>query len=168
MDGGLTWTTPAIFERAGESGAYASAATLIAAGSVTHGNGTWLVTGATSYAYSTDGIYWTVENAALGAFYGVGFDGTRYFATNPNNGTDPAVIYQLLVSSIPFHRQTVHEKGSASAGPDYFKSLPNAEFLGTDINGMLIAKSFVERSVTVSDVAPSGTPADGDVWVVIP
>lgn len=138
VDGGLTWTTPAIFERAGESGAYASAATLIAAGSVTHGNGTWLVAGATSYAYSTDGIYWTVENAALGAFYGVGFDGTRYFATNPNNGTDPAIIYQLLVSSIPMHRQVVAEKGIASAGPDYFKSLPNVVALGTDQNGKQI------------------------------
>ena len=168
VDGGLTWTNPTIQKRTGESGAYASSTTLIPVGAVVYGNGVWLVSGAASYAYSADGLNWTIENSALGSFYGAGFDGIRFYATNPNNGTDPAVIYQLLVSSIPFHRQTVHEKGSASAGPDYFKSLPNAEFLGTDRNGMLIAKSFVERSVTVSDVAPSGTPADGDVWVVIP
>jgi hypothetical protein len=105
---------------------------------VTHGNGTWLVTGAASYAYSSDGIYWTIENSALGSFYGVGFDGIRYFATNPNNGADPAIIYQLLVSSIPMKRQVVMEKGFASAGPDYLKSLPSASALGTDQNGKVI------------------------------
>lgn len=135
VDGGLTWTNPTIWERVGEGGAYSSTGTLIPAGSVTHGNGTWLVTGASSYAYSTDGVYWTIENSALGSFYGVGFDGIRYFATNPNNGADPAIIYQLLVSSIPFHRQVVAERGLVVGGDAYFKDLPWARGIGTDQNG---------------------------------
>lgn len=145
-DTGLTWTNPTIYKRTGESGAYASATTLIPTGTVVHGNGMWLITGAASYAYSPDGLYWTVENSALGSFYGVGFDGVRYFATNPNNGTNPPVIYQLLVSSIPFHRQTVHERGFASAGPDYFPYAPNI-IVATDQNGKVEEARVGDRPI---------------------
>lgn len=138
VDEGLTWVNPTIYKRTGESGAYASATTLIPAGAVVHGNGTWLVMGASAYAYSADGVYWTVENYSLGTFYGVGFDGTRYYATNPNNGTSPPIIYQLLVSSIPIRRQLVAERGFVSSGPTYLKDLLRSAGLATDHNGKLV------------------------------
>jgi hypothetical protein len=162
-DDGLTWTNPTIYTRASEDAPYVSAASVIPTGAVVHANGVWLLLGAASYAYSEDGINWTTQASALGSFYGVGFDGVRIYATNPDDGDDPAVIYQLLASSIPAHRQIVHEKGFVSNGPDWLPYMPGATAIGTDSMGRK-----VRRDVTISEDAPVDAPGATDwIWFVV-
>jgi len=162
-DDGLTWTNPTTYTRASEDAPYVSAASVIPTGAVVHANGVWLLLGAASYAYSEDGINWTTQASALGSFYGVGFDGVRIYATNPDDGDDPAVIYQLLASSIPAHRQIVHEKGFVSNGPDWLPYMPGATAIGTDPMGRK-----VRRDVTISEDAPVSAPGPTDwIWFVV-
>lgn len=137
---GVTWTTPQAYVRSNEGDPYVAASSVIPTGSVCAGNGIWLITGASGYAYSYDGIHWTIQNNPLGSFYGVGFDGVKFYAVNPNNaGSPPPVIYQLLVSEIPAHRHFVAEEGMTVAQGLWLPDMPSVPLLGTDELGRIIS-----------------------------
>jgi hypothetical protein len=176
QDNGLTWTTPSIFVRNTEEGEYAPAANLGTAGAVVAGNGIWLVASGNAYNYSTDGIYWTRYVTSLGSFYGMGFDGVKFFATNPMVAQDTK-IWQLLVSEIPAHRHLVAEEGITVDKAAYLPFLPSATSLATDAMGKVVAGT----AITEADLGepdyddyvlgkPSGTfqwiPRDGLTGVV--
>jgi len=164
-DDGVTWTAPQAYVRSNEGDPYIAASSVMPTGSVCAGNGVWLITGASGYAYSYDGIHWTIQNNPLGSFYGVGFDGVKFYAVNPNNaGSPPPVIYQLLVSEIPVHRQLVAEKGATVDGGLWVRDVPNASMLSTDELGRAIKKV-----ITISTSVPVGNPTEEDaVWYVVP
>lgn len=140
QDNGLTWTAPSIYVRNTEEGDYAPASSLVTAGAVVAGNGIWLVASGNAYNYSTDGIYWTRYTTSLGSFYGMGFDGVKFFATNPMVAQSTK-IWQLLVSEIPAHRHLVAEEGITADKAAYLPFLPSADVLGTDAMGKVVAKA---------------------------
>ena len=142
IDDGDTWSWPTIYKRNGEDGEYVAAGNIHPSGCVAYANGRWLITSSynAGYAYSEDGIYWTVFDSPLGEFYGVASDGVRFYATNPTKvGTGAQnVVYRLLVSEIPFHRHTVHEKGATVDQGLWVADVPNVPILGTDHRGRII------------------------------
>lgn len=163
-DDGVTWTAPQAYVRYAEGDPYVAAPSVIATGSVCAGNGIWLITGASGYAYSYDGIHWTIQNNPLGSFYGVGFDGVKFYAVNPNNvGSPPPVIYQLLVSEIPAHRQLVAEKGMSVDLGLWLPFLASAGLLGTNDAGAVIERHGVALDWFGVDTTPETTipTADG-------
>jgi hypothetical protein len=161
-DDGVTWTAPQAYVRSNEGDPYVAASSVIPTGSVCAGNGIWLITGASGYAYSYDGIHWTIQNNPLGSFYGVGFDGVKFYAVNPNNaGSPPPVIYQLLVSEIPAHRQLVAEKGMSVDLGFWLPFLASAGILGTNDAGAVIERQGVALDWFGLDTTPETTiPTD--------
>lgn len=137
-------------------------------GSVIGAYGQWAVfnyatvAGAPSFVWSDDGVYWYSYYGAVANFYGAGFDGVRFFATNPKINTNPPV-YQVMISSIPSHRKFVAEKGLAVAGETFLYDIQDAQALGTDIHGRVVAKPLPAGSLAgLTDVA-LGTPENGQV-----
>lgn len=168
IDDGDTWSWPTTYKRNGEDGEYVAAGNILPSGCVAYANGGWLITSSynAGYAYSEDGIYWTVFDSPLGEFYGVASDGVRFYATNPTKvGTGAQnVVYRLLVSEIPFHRHTVHEKGATVDGGLWISDIPSADMVATDALGRAI-----RRSVTISTSAPMDPPTAMDaIWYVVP
>ena len=168
IDDGDTWSWPTTYKRNGEDGEYVAAGNILPSGCVAYANGRWLITSSynAGYAYSEDGIYWTVFDSPLGEFYGVASDGVRVYATNPTKvGTGAQnVVYRLLVSEIPFHRHTVHEKGATVDGGLWISDIPSADMVATDALGRAI-----RRRVTISTSAPMDPPTAMDaIWYVVP
>lgn len=145
QDNGLTWTAPSIYVRNTEEGAYAPASSLVTAGAVVAGNGIWLVASGNAYNYSTDGIYWTTYTTSLGSFYGMGFDGVKFFATNPMVAQSTK-IWQLLVSEIPAHRHLVAEEGITVDKAAYLPFLPSATSLATDTMGKVVEGTAITEA----------------------
>lgn len=168
VDDGDTWYYPSVYLRNDEESKYVPTVNIIASGCVAFGNGVWLLTSSTGleYAWSDDAIHWTLGTNPLGQFYGVASDGVRFYATNPTKvGTGSQnVVYRLLVSEIPFHRHTVHEKGATVDQGLWVSDIPSADIVATDALGRAIGKR-----VTISTSAPVDPPTDGDaIWYVVP
>lgn len=116
-------------------------------GSIQSSYGLWIAavwnvsTTRISYAYSEDRLHWYTfkDESNPAAFYSAGTDGVKWYATNPNANTSPA-IYQLLVNNIPVHRRLICEKGMAVSGDAFLLDVPNATSIGTDVNGKIVAK----------------------------
>ena len=93
-----------------------------------------------NYVYSDDMITWYeyTDTSALASavFYSAAFDGIRWYGTNPESLTTPA-LYTLLVSAIPVHKELVCEAGLAVAGNTFLADFPNIDAIGTDENGKL-------------------------------
>ena len=103
----------------------------------------YILPGKPAYVWSDDGINWFTyvsPDNSVASFYSVGFDGVRFYGTNAVFHQDPPV-YQVLISSIPSHRKFVAEKGLAVAGETFLYNIPDAQALGTDIHGRIIATS---------------------------
>jgi hypothetical protein len=122
--------------------------------------------------------------------YKIAYGNHRVYATNsyPHQclTTEPAV-YRLLVDEVPFHANLLAERDLtvlgnttlvSNAGADYLasdddglvlsRSLPaNATVLGTNADRVIVDKSVFIPNITVSTSDPSGTPADGDIWLKI-
>lgn len=140
-----------------------------------------------SYAYSGNGVDWmTFTDPTATAFYSAAFDGIRWFAVNPAANSAPA-ISEMLVSSVPVLRRLACAAGLAVAGGIFAIDIPGADMirsdengkfsgasipagavlLGTDANKNLVASTAAIPNVTVSTSDPTGTPADGDMWLKI-
>ena len=128
------------------------------AGSVAAGVGFWLITGQSAYSYSIDGLHWHTRTNTLGEFYGTGFDGAQFFATNPDPDSSSR-IFKLSLSYIPCHRPFVAEEGATVMNGLCLPDLPNADGLSTDGFGNVIAGG---GSGTKSRLIADATPAGGD------
>lgn len=108
--------------------------------------GQWLsinfhyVSGGIGFIWSDDGEYWYTSTDEATQFYDANNDGLRWFGTNAVYGSGTP-IYQLIVSVIPAHRRMSLEKGAVIDGVTILRSLPDAEVLGTDSRGRVIAKA---------------------------
>jgi hypothetical protein len=129
-DNGATWSFPTIYLDD------VAVANLPPTGSVTAGNGIWLASGNSAYEYSEDGIHWYSGTNTLGSFYGCGFDGSRFYASEPNTA-NPYRLFQLLVSEVPFQRHLSALKGATIKGDTWLVDLPSVSVLSTDENGRL-------------------------------
>lgn len=129
-DNGATWSFPTIYLDD------VNVANLPSTGSVTAGNGIWLASGNSAYEYSEDGIHWYSGSNPLGSFYGCGFDGSRFYASEPNT-ENPFRLFQLLVSEVPFQRHLSALKGATIKGDTWLVDLPSTSVLCTDENGRL-------------------------------
>lgn len=140
LDDGATWAAVPTIKVDGVAAAGLPVDSGEQWGSIKGAYGLWIATnfqgseGAAAYAWSRDGMNWTTYRGSIAPFYSVGFDGVRFFATNPASGEDPAV-YQLLVSSIPVKMRGAFEEGVAVSGPAFFSDLPSLVAIGTDENG---------------------------------
>ena len=107
--------------------------------------GQWLsinfhyVTGGYGFIYSDDGVYWYTSTDQATQFYDANNDGLRWFGTNAVYGSGTP-IYQLIVSVIPAHRRMSLEKGAVIDELLLLRHLPDAEVLGTDHRGRVVAK----------------------------
>lgn len=79
------------------------------------------------------------DKGTLPSLWNITTDGVNWFGTTVNS--TPPCIYQLWLGSIPAHRQLIAEKGIVVEGKAILQDIPNAEFLGTDAWGNVIAKS---------------------------
>lgn len=152
-DEGATWTATDIYVDDVASG------TLHPTGSITSGNGVWLALGAGNYSYSTDGLHWYTSVNDLGSFYGCGFDGARFYASNPEAQGETIRVYQLLINQVACHRHLLVEKGITVEGDAWFPDLIDAESLGTDHQGRLRKISLAGSK---SRLIAKATPATGD------
>ena len=75
----------------------------------------------------------------LAPIWNINTDGSNWYATTVA-ATTP-VLYQLWLGSIPSHRQFIAEQGIVIEGQGVLQDLPNAQFLGTDAWGNIIAKT---------------------------
>lgn len=152
-DNGLTWAATDVYVDDVVSG------TLHPTGSITAGNGVWLALGANNYSYSADGMRWYTNVNNLGSFYGCGFDGARFYASNPNAFGETVRIYQLLVNQIACHRHLLAEEGITVEKDMWLPGLIDAEALGTDHEGKV---RKVSAATSKSRLIAKATPATGD------
>lgn len=79
------------------------------------------------------------NQGTLPALWNINTDGSNWYATTV--GATTPVLYQLWLGSIPAHRQLIAEQGIVIEGQGVLQDLPNAQYLGTDAWGNIIAKS---------------------------
>ena len=91
---------------------------------------------------SDPGAYMMAEEEGnLPPLWDIFTDGHRWLGSTTNNAAP--VLYRLFIGSIPAHRQIVAEKGIAISGPTELIDLANADYLGTDENGVVVKKTGV-------------------------
>ena len=135
--------------------------------------GQWLsinfhyVSGGYGFIYSDDGVYWYTSTDEATQFYDANNDGLRWFGTNAVYGSGTP-IYQLIVSVIPAHRRMSLEKGAVIDELLLLRHLPDAEVLGTDHRGRVVAKSGGGYTLPIASGTVLGGIKVGDNLTIEP